>query len=323
MREKNNGSPIFQFIMFVLVLMLVFFLVPGIAVVAIARDLLGFYLDVGQMWTFAAVVALVFFAIIFSIRRGFMKTSAIHIITSISIMAIYLISSFGFKFDFPGRHTRYFFEKAPSTEISSPSVKSVESEKKQTSLAEPDNEVQFNENQNMPEDKSGSPNRSEILNIGESQKTEAVPSSTDKFLETTQNDGDASAAVSSPPSVEPEMDYESGLKYFRMSKEAKEAGDGKGQENNLQKAFTIFKNLSESKWNQYSSFKPILMYYLTSIYCNRVIYKDHMVEAFVEQEYPGYKTVDMIETLDEADRAIIMEKLNQTAKKLKMSKKKK
>ncbi|MCJ7525899.1 MAG: SUMF1/EgtB/PvdO family nonheme iron enzyme [Candidatus Aminicenantes bacterium] len=128
-----------------------------------------------------------------------------------------------------------------------------------------------------------------------------------------------SASRGASPSPAPVLgtDYESGMKYFQNSMVEKAAGNLKGQEENLQKAFEIFKNLA-----LFGSNKALLMHYLTSVYLGKYFYMNDDVELLVEKEYPGYRTIGSIEVIDNTEKAIIREKLNQIAIKLKMDKKK-
>lgn len=81
------------------------------AILATVRELISLNLDIGQIWTFSVVISAIIFALIFYIRKSFIGASTTHLVIALAIIAFYLISSFGFKADFPKHHLNLFLNQ--------------------------------------------------------------------------------------------------------------------------------------------------------------------------------------------------------------------
>ncbi|HLP57228.1 MAG TPA: hypothetical protein VK186_00290 [Candidatus Deferrimicrobium sp.] len=122
MSKRDKVNPIMQLVVFTFAVLLLFFLAPGMAILAISRQLLSLNLDIGQMWTFSVVISAIIFALIFHIRKSFIDASTTHIVIALVIVGLYLISFFGLKADFPKHHLNLFFNQ--TVEVSKKSMTS-------------------------------------------------------------------------------------------------------------------------------------------------------------------------------------------------------
>lgn len=115
MSKKNILETLISLMAQAVFLLIVFFMFPGMAVLATMKSLSGIKLDIGQMWTFAAIVSAVLLVIFYFLKeKDFMDAAGMHLLVGVGVLSFYLIASFGFKAEFPSQHVNFFFEGEPS-----------------------------------------------------------------------------------------------------------------------------------------------------------------------------------------------------------------
>jgi len=107
--SDNGGSPIFIFLVGLLVVSVVFVFSPGMVLMSCMQLLSHMTLDIGQMWTFSIVLSIIIGLVLWSIYKD--KTLTIYPILCLTIVACCLIAHFGLKASFPRTFLSFFFGK--------------------------------------------------------------------------------------------------------------------------------------------------------------------------------------------------------------------
>ena len=107
MSKKSSSGSIFQLLFLVAIL---FVAVPGMMVLAIAKDYAMPQLELSQLWTFALLFDIAMLSILFLIIKNFLRSFMAYLIICILISAICLVSAFGFKATWPNKYASYYFE---------------------------------------------------------------------------------------------------------------------------------------------------------------------------------------------------------------------
>jgi ABC-type transport system involved in multi-copper enzyme maturation permease subunit len=103
MARQTNFQTKLSLLQGAILLLLVLFLIPGLALIAILKELLKINLDTGQIWTFGAVASAILLGFLYHNKQTLLKTCWAYIKISLIVLIIYLIAAFGFKCDFPAR----------------------------------------------------------------------------------------------------------------------------------------------------------------------------------------------------------------------------
>jgi len=96
-RKGGLGDLIFS----LLVICAIFCALPGVLFMALFKEVSGIPLDLGQMWTFAFVVALGFYFLLALLRRSFIAGLKVYLLVCVFILLAGLVGHFGFKVPWP------------------------------------------------------------------------------------------------------------------------------------------------------------------------------------------------------------------------------
>lgn len=96
-RKGGLGELIFS----LLVICAIFCALPGVLIMALFKDVSGMPLDLGQMWTFAFVVALALYFLLALLSRSFIGGLKIYLLACALILFAGLVGHFGFKARWP------------------------------------------------------------------------------------------------------------------------------------------------------------------------------------------------------------------------------
>ncbi len=106
--KKDKSDALGNFMILLLIVVLVFFS-PGILIIGLANTKLSLTFDLGQLWTFAIMAAIAIYALISVIRKSAKQGLKTYVLLCIAIIAIALISDFGFKAEWPALVVAGFF----------------------------------------------------------------------------------------------------------------------------------------------------------------------------------------------------------------------
>lgn len=115
-KERSSGQEgppdLAQVIILVIVLGIAFFtfMAPGMTIMAIVNTVFGLSLGYTQMWTFAVVLCIGILAGLASLNEGLAEGLTAYVIFSVSIIAVFLISHYGFQAKFPSVFLGYFLD---------------------------------------------------------------------------------------------------------------------------------------------------------------------------------------------------------------------
>lgn len=96
-RKGGIGDLIFS----LLVICAIFCALPGVLFMALFKEFSGMPLDLGQMWTFAFVVALGLYFLLALLRRSFIAGLKVYLLVCVLILFAGLVGYFGFKVQWP------------------------------------------------------------------------------------------------------------------------------------------------------------------------------------------------------------------------------
>ncbi|MPN50810.1 hypothetical protein SDC9_198449 [bioreactor metagenome] len=99
--EQNKKDDKSGNLLMLVVFILIFFLSPGIFILGLVQLNFSLQLDMGQLWTFSTVIALVVYALTSLSLKSAKQGLKIYLLLCVGVVSILLISSFGFKAEWP------------------------------------------------------------------------------------------------------------------------------------------------------------------------------------------------------------------------------